>query len=103
MADVCDDAGGSHLLSARAGFEQPPGPTPEVAEVDPAGVGRVGEAAGEVERVHHDGRLSGRLVAMSCRMVRSVREATIGAGIPSTQTRVRRPSPRSSPRNGSSA
>ena len=33
----------------------------------------------------------------------AVREATIGDAIPSTQTLVRRPSPRSSPRNGSSA
>src|SRR5664279_3211659 len=40
---------------------------------------------------------------MSARMVRSVRAATTGFAIPSTQTRVRRPSPRSSPRIGSRA
>ena len=40
---------------------------------------------------------------MSWRIVRSVREAMIGVPRPSTQTRVRRPSPRSSPRSGSRA
>ena len=40
---------------------------------------------------------------MSCRIVRSVREATIGSATPSIHTRVRRPPPRSSPRSGSSA
>src|SRR6476620_3288903 len=39
---------------------------------------------------------------MSARIVRSVREAISGSPMPSTQTRVRRPSPRSSP-IGSSA
>src|SRR6476646_6691698 len=39
---------------------------------------------------------------MSVRIVRAVREAISGSAIPSTQTRVRRPSPRSSP-IGSSA
>ena len=37
------------------------------------------------------------------RIVRSVREATIGSAMPSTQTSVRFPPPRSSPRIGSSA
>src|SRR4051812_26233628 len=40
---------------------------------------------------------------MSDRIVRSVREATTGFGMPSIHTRVRWPSPRSSPRIGSSA
>src|SRR5438093_2297913 len=40
---------------------------------------------------------------MSIRIVRSVREATIGSGMPSTQTRVLRPPPRSLPRIGSRA
>ena len=40
---------------------------------------------------------------ISSRIVRSVREATIGSATPSTQTRVRAPSPRCSPESGSSA
>ena len=85
-------------------LEHAAGAAAEVAEVDATLFGGRGEPFGEVERlVEHRARRRGRPAPISMRIVRSVREATIGSGTPSTQTRVRRPCPRSAPSSGSSA
>ena len=106
--DLVDAAGeerrGSRLRRAalrprralRRRLEQAPGAAAEVDDVEAALLGGLGDPLGEVERlVERAGRSAPGLAPIAARIARSVREATIGSAIPSTQTRVRAPWPRS--------
>ena len=85
-------------------LEQPPRAAAEVADVEAALLGGLGDALREVERVVDEPVASPPgLLPIAAMIARSVREATIGPAIPSTQTRVRAPCPRSLGPSGSSA
>src|SRR5919201_822247 len=84
------------LVRARCRLEQAPRPAVQGAEVEAALLGALDDPAGGRDPALPDW-------PMSARLVRSVREAPMGWGTPSTQTRVGLPPPRSSPRIGSSA
>ena len=83
--------------------QEPPCPAPQVAELHSAGVGRGGQQGGQAEHLVHQRYVGKVCWPMSCRVVRSVREAMTGSPMPSTHPRVRQPTLRSSPRRGSTA
>ena len=79
---------------ARGGLEQAPGAPAQVAEVDAAATRPAGRAGSRARRPRRPARRRRAASApMSSRIVRSVREATIGSETPSIQTRVRRRRP----------
>ena len=86
----------------RARLEQLARAAAEVAEVDPALLRVRGDPLGERERVVQELEPAAASWPMSWRIVRSVREAMMGAGMPSTKPACGSPS-LSSPRIGSSA